>query len=124
MHRSDEQNKREIHENQVLAALPSEDFERLLPNLEPVVLPPVEILYNFNDPITHLYFPNRNTIVSMLCTTDEKIDVEVAVTGNEGVVGLTGFLGTQQSSFQHLVQAPGSGTRLSLDVVKDEFKRA
>lgn len=54
----------EMRENELLAALPSEDFERLLPSLERVVLPPFEILYDFDDEITHVYCPNRNTVIS------------------------------------------------------------
>ena len=55
-----QQDASEIRENELLAELPSEDFERLLPRLERVVLPPFEVLYDFDDEITHVYFPNRN----------------------------------------------------------------
>jgi hypothetical protein len=46
-----------------------------------------EILYNFDDALTHLYFPGRNTVVSFLCRTDERENVEVGLCGNEGVIG-------------------------------------
>lgn len=101
------QESNEIRENDLLAALPSETFERLLPHLEPIVLPPLEILYDFEDPITHVYFPNRNTVISTLCHTDEDVDVEVAICGNEGAVGLTAILGSANSPYQNLVQVPG-----------------
>jgi hypothetical protein len=74
-------------ENQLLAALPDESLERLLPAMERLVLPPAEILYNFDDALTHLYFPGRNTVVSFLCRTDERENVEVGLCGNEGVIG-------------------------------------
>lgn len=112
----------EIRENELLAALPSEDFERLLLRLERVVLPPFEILYNFDDEITHVYFPSRNTVVSTLCRTDEKVNVEVALCGNEGVVGLSALFGMAASPFQNLVQVPGTGSRLTIEDAKQEFK--
>jgi len=113
----------EIRENELLAALPSADFERLLPRLERVVLPPFEILYDFDDEITHVYFPNRNTVVSTLCTTDEKVNVEVALCGNEGAAGLSAVFGAATSPYQNLVQVPGTGSRLTIADAKEEFKR-
>ena len=112
----------EIRENDLLAALPSADFERLLPRLERVVLPPFEILYDFDDEITHVYFPNRNTVISTLCKTDEKVNVEVALCGNEGVAGLSALFGTAICPYQHLVQVPGTGSRLTIGDAKEEFK--
>jgi CRP-like cAMP-binding protein len=120
---SNSQQSNEIRENELLAALPSEIFERLLPHLEPIVLPPMEVLYDFEDAVTHLYFPNRNTVISTLCHTDEDVDVEVAICGNEGAVGLSGILGSTISPYQNLVQVPGSGTRLPMEEAKSEFSR-
>lgn len=122
MNLRDRQDTCEARENELLAALPSNDFERLLPRLERVVLPPFEILYNFDDEITHVYFPNRNTVVSTLCKTDEKVNVEVALCGNEGVIGLSGVFGTAISPYQNLVQVPGAGSRLTVGEAKQEFK--
>jgi CRP-like cAMP-binding protein len=83
--------KSEVRENQLLAALPEEALERLQPSMECVVLPPGEILYDFEDELTHIYFPNRNTVVSFLGTTDEHDNVEVGLCGNEGAVGFAGL---------------------------------
>jgi CRP-like cAMP-binding protein len=113
----------EIRENELLASLPSEIFGRLLPHLEPIVLPPLEVLYDFEDPITHVYFPNRNTVISTLSRADEDVNVEVAICGNEGAVGLSGILGSTNSSYQNLVQAPGTGTRLAMEDARNEFSR-
>lgn len=118
----DRQDANEIRENELLAALPSDNFERLLPRLERVALPPFEILYDFEDEITHIYFPNRNTVVSTLCRTDEKVNVEVALCGNEGAVGLDALFGTTTSPYQNLVQVGGTGSRLALVDAKQEFK--
>jgi len=113
----------EIKESEVLAALPPDDFARLLPRLQRVILPPFEVLYNFDDEITHLYFPNRNTVVSTLCRTDEQVNVEVALCGNEGVVGLSPIFGTATSPYQNLVQVPGTGSRITIADANEEFKR-
>ena len=118
----DQQDANEIRENELLAAMPSDDFERLLPRLERVLLPPFEILYNFDDEVTHVYFPNRNTVVSTLCGTDEKVDVEVALCGSEGAVGLSALFGMATSPYQNLVQVGGTGSRLTLADAKQEFK--
>jgi hypothetical protein len=86
-----------------------------MPHLEPTVLPPLEVLYDFDDPITHLYFANRNTVISTLSQTEEDVNVEVAICGNEGVVGLSGILGSTNSPYQNLVQVPGTGSRLPIE---------
>ena len=116
------QETNEILENQVLAGLPSDVFERLLPQLERVVLPPFEILYDFDDEVTHVYFPNFNSVVSMLCRTDEQVNVEVGLCGNEGAVGLNPLFGITTSPFQHLVQVPGTGSRLTIEAASQEFR--
>jgi hypothetical protein len=113
----------EMLENELLAALPADDLARLQPGLERVLLPPFEILYDFDDEITHLCFPNRNTVISTLCRTDEKVNVEVALCGNEGVASLSAVFGTAISPYQNLVQVPGTGSRLTITDAKEEFKR-
>lgn len=102
--------------------MPADDFERLLPNLERVVLPPFEILYDFDDDLTHVYFPNRNTVISTLCRTDEQVNVEVALCGNEGAAGFSGVFGAPTSPYQNLVQVPGTGSRLTVEHARQEFK--
>jgi CRP-like cAMP-binding protein len=113
----------EVRENDLLGALPSEDFKRLLPDLERAILPPFEKLYDFEDEITHLYFPSKNTVVSTLCRTDEQVNVEVALCGSEGVVGLSAIFGMRTSPYQNLVQVAGMGSRLPVESAMREFKR-
>ena len=112
----------EVRENQLLAALPPEALERLLPSLENVLLPPGEILYNFDDDLTHIYFPKRNTVVSFLCTDDDHVDVEVGLCGDEGAVGVLGLLGADTTPQQNLVQVPGSASRLAMAAARNEFR--
>ena len=115
--------KSEVRENQLLAALPEEALKRLQPSMECVVLPPGEILYDFEDELTHIYFPNRNTVVSFLGTTDEHENVEVGLCGNEGAVGFAGLFGAETTAHQNLVQVPGTGSRLTMAAARDEFRR-
>jgi hypothetical protein len=112
----------EARENLVLAALPDEVFGRLVPKLERVVLPLFHVLYEFDDQITHVYFPNRDTVISTLCRTDEQVNVEVALCGNEGMAGLTGIFGSATSQYQNIIQVPGMGSQLDIASAKEEFK--
>jgi CRP-like cAMP-binding protein len=115
--------RHDIDENLLLANLAEDCLDRLIPELEQVAMPPGEVLYDFNDDLTHIYFPGRNTVVSLLCTTDEHENVEVGLCGNEGAIGIPGLFGVDISSHQNLVQIPGSGFRLSMSAARDEFRR-
>jgi hypothetical protein len=116
-------NRSDVNENLLLAALAEDCLERLLPELKQVVMPPGEILYNFNENLADVYFPGRNTVVSLRCTTDEHEDVEVGLCGNEGAVGIAGLFGVDTNSHQNLVQVPGGGFRLGMSAARDEFRR-
>ncbi len=112
----------ELRENHLLAALPKIQLQRILPHLEYVLLPPGEVIYNFGDELTHIYFPNKNTVVSSLCNADD-YDVEVGLCGNEGAVGFSALFGSQTTPHQNLVQVPGSASRLTVPSARDEFQR-
>ncbi len=113
----------ELRENQLLAALPEIELERILPHLESVLLPPGEVLYDFGDELTHIYFPNKNAVVSSSCNADEHASVEVGLCGNEGAVGFSALFGSQTTPHQSLVQVPGSASRLPVASARDEFRR-
>lgn len=115
--------REDINENLLLAALAEDCLDRLLPELKQVVMPPGEILHNFNEALTDIYFPDRNTVVSLLCRTDEQEDVEVGLCGNEGAVGIAGLFGVDTTSHQNLVQVPGRGFRLGMSAARYEFRR-
>ena|SRR5687768_6908692 len=70
--------------NRILTALPLEEYERLSTDLEPVSMPLGEILCHPDEPITHVYFPNRGT-VSLVSNFDDGRSVEVGMVGNEGM---------------------------------------
>jgi CRP-like cAMP-binding protein len=108
--------------NRILQALPPEEYERLSAYLEPVEMPLGEVLYRLNEPITHVYFPNRGT-VSLVCTFEDGKSVEAGMVGNEGMFGVSVFLGSITSPLEAVVQLPGDGLRMRSDVLRAEFKQ-
>jgi len=105
-------------ENRLLAALPSEVKARLEPNLERVSLPFKEVLYESREVIEYVYFP-INGVVSLLTIVEERTLAEVGLVGNEGMVGLSVFLGIEATPFKAIVQVPGEAMRMKADVFKD-----
>jgi CRP-like cAMP-binding protein len=97
--------------NQLLAALPGKEYQRLQPHLEEVTLSFGEVLYESGEIIQRVYFPNHG-IVSLLSMVEERSTLEVGVVGAEGMVGVSVFLGAHVSLNQALVQ--GAGTAMSM----------
>jgi CRP-like cAMP-binding protein len=108
-------------QNQLLAALPLEDYERLLPGLEPVSLPLGLIIHGAGDREKYLYFLTAG-IVAKYYVTESGASAEFAVTGNEGVIGIASFLGGESMPNQAMVLSPGYAYRLEAGLVKDEFE--
>jgi hypothetical protein len=79
-------------ENRLLAALPSNEYERLLPQLEHVSLSPGEVVYEFGGNLDYVFFP-INSIVSLLYTMENGTSAEMGLTGSDGVVGIALFMG-------------------------------
>ena len=103
--------------NRLLAALPRDEYERLLPNLETVSLTYKQVLYEPREPINQVYFPNTG-VISLLTILEEGIAGEVGLVGNEGMVGLSVFLGIDTTPIQSFVQVPGDAMRMNADVFK------
>jgi len=103
--------------NNLLAALPREEYQRLLPNLEPVSLSIKQILYEPNTPIEYAYFPNT-AVASLLNLMQDGQTIEAATVGKEGMIGVPLLLGTTQIPIQVIVQIPGDGLRMKADVFK------
>jgi CRP-like cAMP-binding protein len=108
--------------NRILNALPREEYERLAAYLEPVEMSLGEVLYHPNEPISHVYFPNRGT-VSIVCTFEDGKSVEAGMVGNEGMFGVNVFLGSVTSPLEAVVQLMGEGYRMRADVLREEFRR-
>ena len=109
-------------QNQLLAALPPNDYERLLPDLEPVAMPLGWVVYESGSPMGHLYFPTT-CIVSMLYVMESGASAEIAIAGNEGLVGVSLFMGGESTPSRAVVQSAGEGYRIRGSVVKKEFAR-
>src|SRR6185295_12663773 len=108
--------------NRLLAALPENDYQRLLPALEPFALEHGKVLYEIDEPIKYLYFPFQAVVSLVTQMKDGKI-VEVAVVGNEGVTGLALLLGQKKSAERAIVQVPDGGVRAKAEVILKEFER-
>jgi CRP-like cAMP-binding protein len=111
------------NQNHLLAALPAAEFERLSPYLELVPLRLGEILYEPGTQMQHAYFPTT-AIVSLHYVMDTGASAETAGVGNEGVVGISLFLGGNTTPSSAVVQTAGHGYRLPSRRLKEEFSRA
>ena len=108
--------------NRILNALSRSEFEHLSRHLERVNLSGGKVLYRPEEPITHVYFPNRGTI-SLVSVFEGGGMVEVGMVGNEGMFGVCAFLGTLTTPLLAQVQLPGEGLRMRVDVLKREFAK-
>ena len=107
-------------QNHILAALPAADYARLLPDLEFISMPLGWALYESGDRMNHLYFPTTS-IVSLLYVMESGASGEIALTGNEGMVGISLFMGGESTSSRAVVQSSDSGCRLNAQSLKREF---
>jgi CRP-like cAMP-binding protein len=112
---------RKPEQNHLLAALPEADYQRLLAHLEPVTLPLGLVVFESGSKLRHLYFP-ASGIVSLLYATENGSSTEIAVIGNEGVVGIALFMGGESTPSRAVVQSAGHGYRLKASVLKTEFE--
>jgi len=110
-------------ENRLLAALPRRERERLVSQLEPVSLRFEQALYEPNELIRHVYFPTSGMISLLLVLKDRSV-VEVGRVGNEGMVGLSVFLGVRISHTRAFVQIPGEALRMKAQVFRKEARQS
>jgi CRP-like cAMP-binding protein len=113
----------EPRNNSLLAALPDPEWRRWQPLLEQVEMPLGQVLYESGATLTHVYFPTT-AIVSLLYVMENGASAEIAVVGNEGLVGVSLFMGGESTSSRAVVQSAGQGLRLQAQLMKDEFNRA
>jgi CRP-like cAMP-binding protein len=108
-------------ENQLLAALPEDNYQALLPFLEWVPLPLGMVVYESGGVQGYVYFPT-SSIVSLLYVLANGASAEIAVTGNEGLVGIALFMGGETTPSRAVVQSAGHGYRLKAAVLKKQFE--
>jgi CRP-like cAMP-binding protein len=110
-------------DNQLLAALPAADLQRWLPHLEVAEMPLAQVLYEAGGVQSHVYFPTT-AIVSLLYVMESGASAEIAVVGNEGIVGIALFMGGGSTPSRAVVQSAGLGFCMEAEAIQDEFKRA
>jgi len=109
-------------QNHLLAALPAAEFERLRPHLELVDMPLGEVVYESGRRLGSVYFPTTS-IVSLLYVLEDGASAEIAVVGNDGVVGISIFMGGESTPSRAVVQSAGGAWRLPAQRMKAEFTR-
>lgn len=109
-------------QNRLLAALPLEIQRRIFPLLELAPLPLGKVLYESGDMLRHVYFPT-DSIVSLLYVMESGASAEISVVGNEGLIGISLFMGGETTPSRAVVQSAGSAYRLLGQHLKDEFNR-
>lgn len=110
-------------QNHLLAALPRAEFERIAPYLEWVAMPLGEVLYESGGQLQHAYFPT-SAIVSMHFLLKNGASSEIAGVGNEGLLGISLFMGGGTTPSRAIVQTAGHGYRLKARLLMEEFNRA
>ena len=110
-------------QNHLLAALPAQDRERLLPYLERVPMPLGRVLHESGSELRHVYFPTTS-IVSLLYVMIDGASAEIAVVGNDGILGVALFMGGETMPNRAVVQSAGHAYRLQGALLKQEFSRS
>ena len=108
--------------NQMLAALPKSEYQRLNPYLEPIYLDQKTVLHEPGEKITEVYFPCR-AMISLVSIMIDGSTTEIGLVGNEGMVGLPVILGGNQMISYSVVQISGTAVKLRADILRREFQR-
>jgi CRP-like cAMP-binding protein len=107
-------------QNGILAALPGPDYQRLLPHLELIELPLGWIISESGDHVKYLHFPTSG-IVSLIYDLEDGSSSEIAIVGNEGMIGISIYMGGESMPSSTEIQCPGYAYRLSRKILKQEF---
>jgi CRP-like cAMP-binding protein len=117
------ENEHRARQNHLLAVLPETEWTRLAPHLVPVEMPLGQVLYESGDRLHHVYFPTTS-IVSLLYVMEDGASAEIAIVGNEGLIGIALFMGGETTPSRAIVQSAGRAYRLDARILKEEFHRA
>jgi len=109
--------------NRLLAALPAADLERWRSHLEWTEMPLGQVLYECGCIPSHVYFP-ATAIVALLYVMENGASAEIAMVGNEGLVGISAFMGGGSTPGRAVVQSAGHGFRMKARAIKEEFERS
>ena len=111
-----------ISENRILASLPKDDYQRLLPGLKHVSLKLGEVLYEAAEVIRHVYFPIKS-VASFVWKTEDRGTIEVGMVGNEGMTGISIISGIKQLPYQTIVQGANGAMRMKATALIAEFNQ-
>ena len=110
-------------QNHLLDALPDSDYERLATHLELIPMRLGDVLYESGDRLRYVYFPTTS-IVSLLYVMEDGASAEIAVVGNEGLIGIALFMGGETTPSRAIVQSAGYAyPTATAELLKDEFDR-
>jgi len=110
-------------QNYLFHSIPESEWARLLPHIEHVELPLGKVLYEPGTKMSHVYFPTT-AIVSLLYALENGSSAEIAIVGNEGIVGISIFMGGESTSSRAVVQSAGNGYRIKSSIFLEEFNRS
>jgi CRP-like cAMP-binding protein len=113
----------DLKKNHLLASLPPQEWKRWAPHLERVDMPLGQVLYESGATLGYVYFP-LTAIVSLLYVMENGASAEIAVVGNEGVVGISLFMGGESTPSRAVVQSAGLGCRFKAPLIKSEFDKS
>lgn len=108
--------------NGILKNLGDTTLNQFFPDLELVELPLGHVLYESGEKLKHVYFPT-NAIISLLYVMENGSSAEIAVVGNEGMLGISLFMGGETTPSRAVVQSSGFGYRLKTSQLKDGFEQ-
>jgi len=109
--------------NNLLSVLREAEWERIGPHIVEVDMPLGQVVYESGDRLHHVYFPST-AIVSLLYVMENGASAEIAIVGNEGVIGIALFMGGETTPSRAVVQSAGKAYRLEARILKEEFHRA
>ncbi|MDP3608235.1 MAG: Crp/Fnr family transcriptional regulator [Methylophilus sp.] len=111
------------NQNHLLNALKAIDINRFNEDLELVEMPLGQVLYESGEKLDHVYFPTT-AVISLLYVMENDLSAEIAIVGNEGVLGISLFMGGGTTPSRAVVQNAGQAYRLKAKLIQDEFNRA
>ena len=112
----------DLRQNLLLAALSAAQLKRLARNMEAIEMPLGDVLYESGRHLSYVYFPTTS-IISLLYVLESGASSQLAVVGNDGVIGVSLFMGGETTPSRAVVQSAGVGYRLPDRAIKDEFHR-
>lgn len=109
-------------ENRILASLPRQEYQRMLPDLKPVSLKLGDVLYEADETIRHVYFPNKS-VASFIWAAGDGLTIEVGMVGSEGMTGISIISGIKTLPYRTVVQGADGAMRMKTHLLISEFNK-